>query len=318
MNMMNPMLGLDMNDEQQKQMLALALMQGGAAAMQNQTGRGLAPLGSGVQAMMGSLQGQQQMALLAQMQALQRKDIQSGMEARTTASEQRAQQHNDRMEQERQRLELEERRVGIAEKARTAQMDEYGRKQQLEKDRMASAQNIRKLMEGDAPEQEVAEAVMYHTMMYGGSPSGNVSNVLFPSGKSGTGSMLDLLMGGGMPGGAPGGMPGGAPGGTPQMPPMKAPDVGNAANLQEGLQIGADIDVAKQAAQMAHAKEIEAQRFVTNILPRMEAKRGWVAPSKEDAATVIKQAEELFPAMSPAQKRKTAEAIKELKERFGL
>lgn len=322
MNFMNPYLGIDSSEEQQRRMLGMALLSGGAGALANSSLPPGMALGRGMQSMMGSLEQQQQMALQAQMQALQRKQIQNAMEMRQKEFEaQGARFEREMSNQERQlgmseqRLGLEEKRLGISEKAAGMQQAEYTRKMEEEQARQQSAMRIQQLMQQGAKETELAQAIAAHTMRFGGTPSSNVNNVLLPSGKSGTGSLFaDLLGGGGMAG-----QPGQAElSQAIQQGAQAQQGMARASTLSEGLGVAEEMDAAKQAARDAMADQIRANQFVTKVLPAAQAQRGWGAPDKEEAKRIIDMAEQLFPSMNDMQKKKTAEVIKELKERFGL
>jgi len=204
MNAFNPLLGLGLTEEQKKQMLAQALMSSGGAMLSNSNQPGGIPFGKGAQALMGSLDQQQQMALAAQMQALQRKNMESQMQYRT-GEEERA---NRQMEMAGKRLGFEKDRLAIAQQQAQLQQQKYEREQELISERKKGVEDFMGTMpEPKDDEQRLARQMMRNSMLYGGSLPSQAGNVLMPSGRNA--SLADQLMMGMMGGTQAGGQMGG-------------------------------------------------------------------------------------------------------------
>jgi len=298
---LNPMLGLDLTEEQKKLMLARALLSGGAATVGAANQPGMQPYGAGMQALMGSLDQQQQFALMAQMQGLQRKNIESQMEYRKGQSEMAGKEYElsvDREERlakgQEQGIGIQERQLSLQERRAKLEADEYARKRRMIEERQAAAEGITKdLPEGPEGQQELVKRLARFNALYG---SGSVS---YPSQNPLAGMFGQF--------------------GQQQQPQPTAPEppkptVRGAGSLSEGMQIQQTEDVAKKAAKNARQKSTEAYLFVQQELSPAYGGVG----SKEQAQNLIQRTEELWEYIPEGMRPRAIQIVKRLKDEYGL
>jgi len=177
--LINPLAG-NLDEETRRMVMARALMSGGLNTL-SAAGQGqpfAQALGTGGLAGFNTYDGLINAGLNAQMQKLQRQNIESQIAAR---------QGDQKIANERMKL----------------LRDQLGEKQQQIQGRNESANVIQGMMGGDATQKELAASILAHQLRYGGGMSPNAQNVLMPGGirQSPLDAMMAAMMGGPMMGG---------------------------------------------------------------------------------------------------------------------